>query len=468
LLLEVVGGSADRRGSGPLFSGLQLQKDDQKHNIAVLDGVRAIACLSVVAFHINLIAMSYHLWQPYPASNFLVSAIAMQGGSGVTLFFVLSGFLLFMPYAKALLFAGEQWPSIKRFYVRRIFRIWPGYYVALILLVVLSQPQYLTPAHLPELGLFTIFLMDSTKQTFQQLNGPFWTLAIEWQYYMLLPFIALGFHKLVGSGSIQQRWWRLMACLGALAAWGVLSRWWGFYFVIEHPNATFLVPRPVLNVILFIFYGYDGKFLEDFAVGMLVSSCFVLVQRRTPENTLSWFGDMFKRYSYWIFGAGLAVLIFMTLWNGNERYHAIAFFEPLFESYNWLSEFGLSVGYGLCILALLFGTSQLRLPFEWAPLRGIGLISYSMYMWHLPLLGRVAAYVQFIQAALPPWLTYLLYWVVGVLLVVIPFSYALYKWIERPGIRLGNKLLQKRQEKKKLSVKVQEEEKNLSPALANK
>jgi peptidoglycan/LPS O-acetylase OafA/YrhL len=360
--------------------------------------------------------------------------------------------LLFLPYAKALLFAEEQWPSIKRFYVRRIFRIWPGYYVALALLVILTQQQYLTPARLPELGLFLTFLMDSTKQTFQQLNGPFWTLAVEWQYYMLLPLLALGFRKLVGHGSLQQRWWRLIICLCVLAAWGVFSRRWGIYFINEHPNDTFLVPRPVLNVILFFLYGYDGKFLEDFTVGMLVSSCFILVQRHSPENTLSWLGDKFRRYSYWIFGAGIVVLIFMTLWNGNERYHAIAFFEPLLESYGWLSEFGLSLGYGLCILALLFGSTPLRLPFEWAPLRGIGLISYSMYMWHLPLLGRIAVYVQLVQAAIPPWLTYLLYWV-GVLLIIVPFSYALYKMIEHPWIQIGNRFLQKKQEKKKLEEK---------------
>jgi peptidoglycan/LPS O-acetylase OafA/YrhL len=438
-----------------LFS--TLQEKDQKNNIAVLDGVRAIACLSVIAFHISLIAISYHIWQPYPVSNFLVSAIAMQGGSGVTLFFVLSGFLLFIPYAKALLFAEEQWPSIKRFYVRRIFRIWPGYYVTLALLVIVSQRQYLSPARLPELELFLVFFMDSTKRTFQQLNGPFWTLAVEWQYYMLLPLIALGFRKLVGQGSLQQRWWRLIICLGALAAWGVLSRLWGIYFINEHPNDTFLVPRPVLHVFLFFLYGYDGKFLEDFAVGMLVSSCFILVQQHSPENTLQWLGDKFRHYSYWIFGSGIVVLIFMTLWSGNERYHAIAFFEPLFEPYNWLNEFGLSVGYGLCILALLFGSNPLRLPFEWAPLRGIGLISYSLYMWHLPLLGRVAAYVQFVQAAIPPWLAYLLYWV-GVLLVIIPFSYALYKMVERPWVQIGNSFLQKWQEKKKLAGKEQEVE----------
>src|SRR5436309_540617 len=145
------------------LDNLGPQKSLQKKYLAVLDGVRAIACLSVVAYHITLLAIHYHVWHPYPASNFWVSALALQGVSGVTLFFVLSGFLLFMPYAKALLFAEEQWPSIKHFYVRRIFRIWPGYYVALALLVIFTQQQYLTPARLPELGLFAVFLMDSTK-----------------------------------------------------------------------------------------------------------------------------------------------------------------------------------------------------------------------------------------------------------------------------------------------------------------
>src|SRR5437762_1160836 len=70
--------------------------------------------------------------------------------------------------------------------------IWYHIYQTLILIVLLFQKQYLQPQHWNELALFFTFLMDSSYATFKQLNPPFWTLAIEWQYYMLLPLLALG------------------------------------------------------------------------------------------------------------------------------------------------------------------------------------------------------------------------------------------------------------------------------------
>src|SRR5690348_16875167 len=87
-----------------------LEINKQKNTIAVLDGVRAIACLSVITFHVSGDA---HIWE-MPGLGRLAVAIAMAGDSGVTLFFVLSGFLLFLPYAKSLLSGGE-WPAMRQF-----------------------------------------------------------------------------------------------------------------------------------------------------------------------------------------------------------------------------------------------------------------------------------------------------------------------------------------------------------------
>src|SRR5207244_8055372 len=77
------------------------QKNGKKNTISVLDGVRGIAVLMVIVFHVNRVTGD-NLWNQaeYP----LASSISTAGGMGVTLFFVLSGFLLFMPFAKALLF----------------------------------------------------------------------------------------------------------------------------------------------------------------------------------------------------------------------------------------------------------------------------------------------------------------------------------------------------------------------------
>lgn len=453
---------------------LSFLKDlNQKNSIPVLDGVRAIACLLVVSFHLNLITIDVHVWKPYPVIDFFTSALAMQGGSGVTLFFVLSGFLLFMPYARALLFE-KQWPSMGRFYLRRILRIWPGYYVSLFLMIWLLQPQYFQPEHLKDLGLFLTFFMDSTASTYQKINGPFWTLAVEWQFYMLLPLLALffgwimkraegsrrnvtkkvdtnaqakdatakqGISREMGS-SQKRRWWVLMVCLGGMMAWGVFSRYWGLYFY-TNPTETVLVPRAWLNVPLFFLYGADGKFLEDFAAGMLVSCIYVVIKQGAAENELYGMAEKIRRGSLWIFGAGLLVLAFMTLWNGYQRFQprVAPIMDMAIPMYNWISEFGLSIGYGLCVAALLFGPAALKRPFEWPLLRLVGLVSYGMYMWHLPLFIQLTIH----SAGLPGWNRAVVYAVycLFVVLVIIPFCTIFYKVIEQPWIKLGDRLLKK-------------------------
>src|SRR6266702_3017593 len=107
-----------------LLQGLTslLEGKKQKSTIASLDGVRAIACLSVVAYHLTLVTtQDVHLWYPHNVSRW-IATLAYAGDTGVTLFFVLSGFLLFMPYAKALLF-DSSWPLARHFYLRRALRI---------------------------------------------------------------------------------------------------------------------------------------------------------------------------------------------------------------------------------------------------------------------------------------------------------------------------------------------------------
>ena len=177
------------------------QKNGNKNTIFVLDGVRGVAVLMVIVFHVNRLTGD-NLWDQtdYP----LASSISTAGGMGVTLFFVLSGFLLFMPFAKALLYK-TNWPLARVFYMRRVLRIVPAYYVSLFLIILFQHPEYLHLDHLKNLALFVTFFMDSSRATFRQLNGPYWTLATEWQFYMLLPLIALGIAFLVSRIPIKMR-----------------------------------------------------------------------------------------------------------------------------------------------------------------------------------------------------------------------------------------------------------------------
>jgi Predicted acyltransferases len=415
-----------------------LADGKQKHSIAVLDGTRAVACLAIITFHMNLLARFHGIWDPnLQGVGAFVSAGLLFGESGVMLFFVLSGFLLFLPYAKSLLF-DSRWPSLRRFYLRRIFRILPGYYVALCLMVLFVAPQYLQPQHLYELWLFITFRMDFPL-TFQQLNAPFWTLAIEFQYYLFLPFLALLIALIVKHGSLTWRLCSLAVCLLLVISWGIVSRLWGMGLL-----TVSFVPPALQEVLQPYIYARAGKFYEDFGLGMLVCMLYCYLQN-TPTNVYRTYA--LQIMSVVIFANGLVLLAFLTLWHFYMLYMGatLHFLDPyqgfLLAYRDLLQPLGYGLGYGCCVFALLHGPYWLRRPFEWRPLRWLGLLSYSLYMWHYLIIWH------FIDTILPKfqlqgWSQLAqtgVYWL-WLLLIAVPFSVILYKFVEIPGIRLGERL----------------------------
>ena len=424
-----------------------LEDGKQKNTIAALDGVRAVACLSVLFFHVNFFARESNIWHPIHDFGSVIGALALAGQSGVTLFFVLSGFLLFMPYAKSLLF-HTPWPSLRLFYLRRGFRIIPAYYVALFFMIVLFHQEYLKPQHLKDIWLFLTFFMDAPS-TFQQIDGPFWTLAVEAQFYMVLPLLAFAIGLVVRHGNMMWRTLSLTLCLLALVAWGLLSRYWGHYYQ-WNPTRTFLsLPRSFIDTALLFVYGNQGKYLEDFAIGMLISCAYIYAKNTSADNRWNRF---MRDVSPTLFGVALLELFVMALWHFNIWYYhyALHFLDPLLNYYDWYNELFLAIGFGLFVLAILFGHKNLKRPFEWALLRWMGLISYSLYMWHVPL---IAFFANDFFKGLHGWHRSVEYGVLWgwVIAVVIPVSFLSFILIEKPFIRLGEKVrlaLEKRKQER--------------------
>ena len=420
-----------------------LNGDKQKRTIKALDGVRAVACLSVMSFHLNLFSCVGNVWSPYLDNiGALFSSIALLGETGVMLFFILSGFLLFLPFAKAMLL-DQPWPSLRRYYVRRVLRILPGYYAALLLITLYLHPEYFQPAHIHEFWLFLTFRMDFPI-TYQQLNAPFWTLAIEFQFYMLLPLIAWLMSKCVRCGRSPFRVVKIMFCLVLLIIWGLFTRYWGFIMTSPSVNKP-LLPDSIVTIIKPYIFGTSGKYFEVFAIGMLIAVAYIQLQN-TPDN--SRLKSRLRRLSPLLFVSGLIVLNAVDVWHYYVVYmhgrslHFLDAYQGFLVSFkDVLNPFGFALGYGCCLFAILHGPNALKRPFEWAPLCWIGCISYSLYIWHDPfVLFFLSTFLpKFQQLGWSRPAQYIIYaaWIV---VTTFPLSLTFYRWVEMPGIRLGEKL----------------------------
>jgi peptidoglycan/LPS O-acetylase OafA/YrhL len=161
--------------------------------------------------------------------------------------------------------------------------------------------------------------------------------------------------------------------------------------------------------------GMQGKFLAVFAVGMLCAALYVVVvEQRRVSKAVAW------RY-------GAASLLFAVVmfaiavpaWaKGAVMFHPGTFWELDIQGYPLIA----AAAFGGLLLTLVFGVSgsgRLRRVFAWGPLRFVGLISFSLYLWHLPILQGLMP--PFDQLALP------------LRLLCIPLvAYASYQLIERP------------------------------------
>ena len=175
------------------------------------DGLRALACLMVIFHHLSqqLIfnpSISAPLWLHRLAE------ILITGQSGVSVFFVLSGFLLSSPFWEAYLNKAPQ-PNLRVYVVRRAGRIMPGFYLNLLFCLVLGL---LVAPHAPALvwryfagltftaGLHWLTLFPA------EFNGPLWSIGFEVVSYVLMPLGMLGLFAVLGRSGrpwLGLLWW---------------------------------------------------------------------------------------------------------------------------------------------------------------------------------------------------------------------------------------------------------------------
>lgn len=313
---------------------------NRRGHVRPLDGLRALAILLVIAHNTNI-------FPDHPGGLWPLATLATAGWTGVQLFFVLSGFLI----TGRLIDAAADPHRLRDFYLRRVLRIFPLYYLALLVgLVLLPLLAGWPPAtHAQRIGAASLWTFTNNwAQAYgYEVDGysHFWSLAVEEQFYLVWPFVAWRWQ---GSALLR-------ACALIVAA--------AFAFRL----ALYFGGGPVLGTYLF-----SASRMDALAMGAAVA----VLWRRAGVRT-------------WIVAHGrtLAWTIALLLGAGAALSHGYA--RASFANISW--------GYPLlaacfALLLLLLASRQAEGQSGWLDaLLGshvavsIGRVSYGMYVLHLPI-----------------------------------------------------------------------------------
>ncbi|UOE42756.1 acyltransferase family protein [Agromyces larvae] len=275
-----------------------------------------------------------------------IGKVRAGGAIGVTVFFVLSGYLITTLLVSEFRATGRI--DFKAFYMRRIIRLLPAFLllvaVTLVILTVFQDPTRVSYwGH----ALASIaYIADYVSATGSSMSvvGHTWSLAVEEQFYLLWPLVLLGVLTL----ALQRRREPLVAIaliLGAAVVWRVAAS------VVLSPD--------------WVYHAFDTNAYA------LLTGCLIAVLLIHRPNLVGWRTATFagRRVSATIAWSSLALLVGCSFW-----------ILPFYPG-NWI-----------CVLAILLTGALLiagveRLPIlSWRPLRWFGTISYGLYLWHAPLL----------------------------------------------------------------------------------
>lgn len=266
-------------------------------HIPRLDSFRGIAALGVIWGHYA---------GPLLPSWLLITT--MSAVIAVQFFFVLSGFLI-----TGLLLDEENTPSsetIKKFYIRRSFRIFPLYYFALALGIVLDIPDFRATIEWTATYLSNFFMVYGSDPHLG-FAGHFWTLAVEEQFYLLWPAVLIFFRRAVwpiaggmviaavaykyfafSHGRYPVAGMSLVACADALAIGALTAIACKQIGVVRVERALrWALPVTVSALILYVFspspvlYAFTGVGAFTFFAGLIVLAV------KDGPNANSWGGE---------------------------------------------------------------------------------------------------------------------------------------------------------------------------------
>lgn len=348
-----------------------------------LDALRGFAALYVVVYHISLM--------PKPALNLpeWARSFVNYGGSGVTLFFIISGFSMCLSWKRHAAAASP----VKSFYINRLARIAPLFYFWLILSIARDAAFKGAAGHhgAVEVGANALFLFNLYEPFQFGIVWASWTIGVEMLFYALFPFIKrAGFDTLAKTSLLLVLSMAVIALTrGFVEDTGHLAqpfaRTWfdnvGFFFVL--PIFLMGVVTYHLHELLLPKLAASGQWPTMLLLGTALLTLGLLVVYRPPG-------------AFWYYVA--------------------------------------AAGYALLLLGCA-AWSRTRAIGRWASY--LGRISYSLYLNHPSLVYALIPAYLFIYKIAPEPNSAFFSCVALTWAILIPLSHLTFRFIESPLMKLG-------------------------------
>jgi peptidoglycan/LPS O-acetylase OafA/YrhL len=350
-----------------------------------LDALRGLAAVYVLVYHMLLLP------QPNLLAPRWAEKVALNGGTGVTMFFIVSAFSLYYTMPLRL---RERSPTFN-FYLHRFFRIAPLFYFLIAATLVRDAWAFGVRHSLLEIGASMAFLFNLIPTRQEGFVWVSWTIGVEMLFYAVFPLLYARVKTLGASIALFFAALMLWQVVGLLLDYSVMPEAWKQS--ILHWNVL--------------------RHFPIFAVGIVIYHVFVsLPHAHAPSESAT--------------GTGNALV-----WAGVFGYAALlqGWLPNVFgDSYYWQ---------GLVFACMFMGLalSPWRLVVNRAT-RFLGKISYSVYLVHTTVIFFLAPVYHWIYRHAPSLTACFLGSLALTLLLVLPLSWLTYRFVEEPGIRLGKRI----------------------------
>ncbi len=251
-----------------------------------IDGLRFVACCWVVVLmHLSNI-INTNLYHGQLITDSFVSKIILEGGNGVPFFFMISGFILALPFLKEKQYNGPR-VSLRKYYWRRLARLEPPYIAALLIaffLLVVVVKKYSASELTPNFFASLFYLHNTIFDSHSKVLGVAWSLEVEAVFYMLAPFLSYIF--LVKHHILRRLILLLFITMGGIKQ----------YYDFWNPGSPFI------------------NFACYFLLGMLLADLYAAKWRLINSSRLCcWFGVITFTGLHFVFSTDAVELFFLKI-----------------------------------------------------------------------------------------------------------------------------------------------------------